>query len=221
MDAKKASGDLGEPRASEWSSIPAEQLELSAVPIGGQPSNYIRTTWADRPYGLVHDLKAQAAHDGEKLYLRLEWISPTRQALASGNGSAPHPIEGPDAFPDAMAAMFPANGKARLESMGSTKAPVAMWHWSADATDKAEELTSTGIGSVRPADESDGLSVKVAEDGASWQVVIARPLKGKAAPNFTPGGKTQVAFAVWAGVNQERAGIKSASSSWVELTLEK
>ena len=219
MEAKRVSAGLEEPGAGEWSSANLEKLELSAVPIGGQPSNYIRTVWADRPYGLVRDISAQAVHDGEKLYLRLEWVSPTKEAMRSNGSSPPNPVEGPDAFPDSLSVMIPSNGDARLASMGSDEEPVALWQWSADKADKIDELSATGIGSVRAAEGGGSVNVKVAEDGNSWQLVISRPLKD--APEFSPGGSVKVAFAVWAGVNQERGGIKSSSREWIELKLEK
>lgn len=217
MQAKLVSGSLVEPEASGWGSAALEQIDLAAVPIAGQPSSYIRTAWADRSYGLVRDLSVQAAHDGEKLFLRIEWVSPTRQAANSNGKAAANPIEGPDAFPDALAVMAPVNGDARLESMGSDKEPVSVWRWSADNTDRVEELTATGIGSITACGSTRGLSVKASEDGDSWQLVLSTPFEGS--PGLSPGGTVKVAFAVWAGVNQERGGIKSATREWIELRL--
>lgn len=217
MQAKLVSGSLAEPEASGWGSAALEQIDLAAVPITGQPSSYIRTAWADRPYGLVRDLSVQAAHDGDRLFLRLEWLSPTREAASSNGNAAAAPLEGPDAFPDALAVMFPVNGGARLESMGSDKEPVSVWRWSADRAGSAEELIATGVGTVTAGDSPRDLSVKAAGDGDSWQLVLSAPFEGS--PGLRPGDTVKVAFAVWAGVNQERGGIKSASREWIELEL--
>lgn len=224
MEAKRLSGDLGDPGAKEWGEAPRERLVLAAVPLAAQPSRYVRAAWADRPYGIVRDLTAQVAHDGKRLYIRLEWVSPTLEAKAQGGDSAPHPIEGPDAFHDAVAAMFPVNGETPLETMGSDTAPVNVWRWSAEALDRAEDLTAQGIGTIQPIGGGNGLLARAAAEDASWRLVLARPLKPKtkeSSPLFTPGRAKQVAFALWTGANQERAGIKSASQSWSELKLEK
>lgn len=224
MEAKRLSGDLGDPSAKEWGEAPREQLVLAAVPLAAQPSRYVRAAWADCPYGVVCDLTAQAAHDGKRLYICLEWVSPTLEAKAQGGDSAPHPIEGPDAFYDAVAAMFPVNGEASLETMGSDTAPVNVWRWSAGALAEAEDLTVRGIGTVEPTGGGNGLVARSEAGDAAWRLVLARSLKPKTkegSPLFAPGKARQVAFAVWTGANQERAGIKSASQAWSELKLEK
>ena len=220
MEVKRLSGALSDPSGKGWTEVPTEHVSLSGAPIGSQPSRYERAVWADRPYGLVYALKVQGAHDGETLYLRLEWSSPTKGADGT---PLPHPTEGPDAFPDSAAVMFPANGEATLETMGSDKAPVDVWRWAAGAPDTVENLVASGIGTTRAPDGSSDLWAKAESDNGHRQVVFGRPVKPSGADGlttFAPGDSAQVAFAIWTGANQERAGIKSISPIWINLTLE-
>lgn len=202
-----------------------EDVELATVPLADQQSRYIRTAWADRPYGSVRDVQAQAAHDGERLYLRLEWSSPTLEARAAEENPLPNPIEGPDAFPDSVAVMFPSSDDAELDTKGSEEAPVEIWRWVEGAPETVEDLLATGLGTLRPAagnGNGNGLVARSGSEGTRWQVVFGCPLAAEpeVAPKLAPGGATRLALAVWAGGNQERAGIKSYSQRWIDLALE-
>ena len=76
-----------------------------------------------------------------------------------------------------------------------------------------QDLVAEGPGTLRPAEKT--LSTgngKHSQDG--WTVILIRPV-----PNGTqPGGRTQVAFAVWEGSHQE-AGSKKMRSAWIPLSL--
>ncbi len=58
----------------------------------------------------------------------------------------------------------------------------------------------------------------------AWAVVFARPLAvpelKDEAVQLAPGKPVKIGFAVWEGSNGERAGVKSFSKEWRELTLE-
>ncbi len=223
MEAKRLTGALSEPGASAWQEAPVEHVALAAAPLADQQSRYVRTAWADRPYGFVRDLRAQAAHDGERFYLRLEWSSPTLEARGADENPFSNPIEGPDAFPDSVAVMFPSSDDAQLDTKGSEEAPVEIWRWAEGMPETVEDLLATGLSTLRPAN-GDGadLVARSGSDGARWQVVFGRPLatEPEAAPKLAPGAGARLAFAVWAGANQERAGIKSYSQRWIDLALE-
>lgn len=222
MEAKRLTGALSDPGASAWGQASVEHVSLAAVPLAEQPSRYLRTTWADRPYGLVRDLQVQAAHDGESFYLRLEWSSPTREARAAEMNPFSNPIEGPDGFPDAVAAMFPSGEDAQLDTKGSEQAPVEIWRWAEGMPEVVEDLLASGLGTLRPVAGGVDLQARSGADGPRWQVVFARPLISEqdSALRLAPGEGTRVAFAVWTGANQERAGIKSYSQRWIDLALE-
>src|SRR3989304_183616 len=54
-----------------------------------------------------------------------------------------------------------------------------------------------------------------------WEVVFARPLQADGeGVRLAPGKAAKVAFAVWEGSSQERAGIKSFSKRWQGLEIE-
>lgn len=232
MQAKRCDGELIDPAAKAWEEAAAERIALAATPLAAQQSRYVRAAWADRPYGLVREVETRAAHNGDELYVRLKWTSPTRVAGDGGDGAAtaaasiggtPHPIDGPDAFPDAAAVMFPANGSASLETMGSDKEPVNVWRWTPGVPDTVEDLIATGLGTARPTGTPNGLRARSLGEGTEWTVVVGRRLKpsdGAGTVSFAQGKATQIAVAVWTGANQERAGIKAASQSWLELELE-
>lgn len=223
MEAKRLTGSLSEPGASAWQEAPVENVELAAVPLADQQSRYVKTAWADRPYGFVRELQAQAAHDGERFYLRLEWSSPTLEARGAEENPFSNPIEGPDAFPDSVAVMFPSGDDAELDTKGSEEAPVEIWRWAEGMPETVEDLLAAGLGTLRPAggDGAD-LVARSASDGSRRQVVFARPLTAEpeVAPKLAPGGAARLALAAWSGGHQERAGIKSYSQRWVDLALE-
>jgi DMSO reductase family type II enzyme heme b subunit len=222
MQAKRLTGALSDPGASAWEQAPVEHVALAAAPMADQPSRYIRSSWADRPYGLVRDLRTQAAHDGESFYLRLEWSSPTREARDADENPFSNPVEGPDAFPDSVAVMLPSAADAQLDTKGSEESPVEIWRWAEGMPEVVEDLLATGLGTLRPADGGSGLWARSDSNGSRWQVVFGRPLASEqdTAPRLAPGESTLLAFAVWTGANQERAGIKSYSQRWLNLALE-
>ncbi len=76
-----------------------------------------------------------------------------------------------------------------------------------------QDLVAEGPGTLRPAEKSFSTgNGKHSEEG--WTVILIRPL-----PNgVQPGGRTQVAFAVWEGSHQE-VGPKKMRSAWIPLAL--
>ena len=207
-----ATRTLLNPGASQWSRVPAEVLLMAGAPVHLQPSRYIRTVWAGKPVGAVRSLSVQTAHNSRDLLFRLEWADETKNT-EYGNGSV---------FPDACSVIFPMNGDAPLETMGSQRAPVNAWYWRANfPEDEAQNIVSRGLGTE---EETDGVNIQARarwEDGC-WQVVFARPLAvdGAAAVALAHGKPARVAFAVWEGSNQDRAGLNSFPKQWRELVIE-
>jgi DMSO reductase family type II enzyme heme b subunit len=77
-----------------------------------------------------------------------------------------------------------------------------------------EDLVGEGPSTLRPAAKtvSDGRGVRGAH---GWAVVITRPLP----EGLAPGGRSQVAFAVWEGERDE-VGARKMRTAWVPLSLE-
>lgn len=231
LEAVRVKDDLSDPGARGWEHIEGVGVELGAAALADQPSRYIRTAWATRPYGLARTLIARAAHDGERLFLRLSWPSPTlaqseREKLAGA-------VEGPDAFPDACAVVLAGSAQAQLGRWGSAETPVRVWRWAAGVpggvAERVEDLVGEGIAEgaerLRPAPDRGGVAFGVqARAGCSGErreVVFSRALTAQdgPAPGLEPGSVSVLGFALWVGANQERSGIRSVSKAPCELAV--
>lgn len=190
------------PAAPQWGRAPREHLSLRGTEAGAQPSAYVRTAWAGRRIGSVRSVSVQAAHNRVDLFFRLEWDDATHNPNY-GDGSV---------FPDAAAVLFPANGPAPLAGMGSPGAPVVAWRWRANHPEQGESLIYTGLASEEPRPSPSIANSARWQDGR-WSVVIGAPIESAASLE-------SVAFAIWDGGNQERAGLHSVCPDWQELRLE-
>jgi DMSO reductase family type II enzyme heme b subunit len=84
----------------------------------------------------------------------------------------------------------------------------------------AQNLIARGAGSAEQTPKSFSQARARWLDGR-WEVVLARPLQANGEGVRLAAGKAaKVAFAVWEGSSQERAGIKSFSKRWQELEIE-
>jgi len=205
-----ASRTLLNPAAQQWSRVAAEEISLASTPLNEQPSRYVRTAWAGKPVGAVRFLKVQAAHNGKDIAFRLEWADESEDK-DHGNGSV---------FPDAAGVLFPLKKDAPLESMGSPEAPVNAWYWRANLQEgEGQNLIAAGAGTIQETAKSFAQTRARWADGR-WQVVLARPfsIDGDGV-RLSPKQSTKVAFAVWEGSSQERAGLKSFSKHWEDLEI--
>ena len=100
--------------AHQWDRAPRVHLALRGTEAAAQPSAYVRTAWAGKHVGAVRSLSVQAAHNRQNLFFRLEWADPTHNP-DYGDGSV---------FPDAAAVLFPMNGEAPINRMGSPAAGI-------------------------------------------------------------------------------------------------
>ncbi len=205
-----ATRTLLNPAAQQWSRVAAEEISLASTPLNEQPSRYVRTAWAGKPVGAVRFLKVQAAHNGKDIAFRLEWADESEDK-DHGDGSV---------FPDAAGVLFPLKKDAPLESMGSPEAPVNAWYWRANLPEgEGQNLIAAGAGTIQETAKSFAQTRARWADGR-WQVVLARPLSIDGdGVRLSPKKSTKVAFAVWEGSSQERAGLKSFSKHWEDLEI--
>ncbi len=77
-----------------------------------------------------------------------------------------------------------------------------------------QDLVAEGPGTLRPAG-SQSATGRGARTAAGWEVVLARPLPA----SLGPGGRTQVALAVWEG-GRDEVGSRKMRSGWVPLVVE-
>jgi DMSO reductase family type II enzyme heme b subunit len=197
-----ANKTLLNPGARQWERAPRTHLALRGTEAAAQPSAYVRTVWAGRRIGAVRSLAVQAAHNRQSIFFRLEWADPTHNA-DYGDGSA---------FPDAAAVLFPVNGRAPLNRMGSPAAGIQAWYWRANHPEFGEVLAFHGLATEQREPGPPVLNSARWADGR-WQLVIGAPLAGGLPAD-------DVAFAVWEGGNQERAGLHSYTPEWQEITIE-
>jgi DMSO reductase family type II enzyme heme b subunit len=210
LDARHSQATLEEilaPDGSAWNEIEGESIDLIPTPLDRQPSAYVQTAWKDKHHGEVSRIVIQAVRNEDTLALRLQWEAsqPTRS------------INDINAYADACAILFPANGKnAELETMGSPELPVVAWHWRA-GTEQPFVVTARGIGTVERAAEHQVQARSRWSEG-TWQVVLTRSLDS-GGPALSGGTDIPIAFAIWCGAAAERAGLKSHSPEFHRLRI--
>ncbi|CAG0985287.1 Selenate reductase subunit gamma [Myxococcaceae bacterium] len=202
---------LLDPEAEPWSRAQAEKVELYGTPIGMQPTEIIRTAWANRKIGAVGEVRVSALHNGEVIAFRLDWPDATEN----------RDLDDTSAFPDGAAIMLPVVAGAPLATMGAEGKPVSIWYWRADADTQGRNVLSEGIGTSRTLDTKLVSSHGVWRNGR-WNVVIARPFKIQSSDPqvaLEPGQTTEFGVAVWEGSNSERGGVKAFSGAWRPLEI--
>lgn len=112
VNVTSATIDEADPWSSVWDGAQAQVVPLSrqniSPPFGG---------------GTVDTLTARALHNGQRLFLLLEWA----------DAEPSETVNGARAFADAAAVQFPANtaGSVPPFTMGGASSPVNIWQWKA------------------------------------------------------------------------------------------
>jgi len=101
---------------------------------------------------------------------------------------------------------------------------VNAWFWRGDYEDgKAQNTFAKGLGTTEFS-KSSPIQAKATWQNGTWAVVFARalavPEQKDEAVQLAEGSAVKIGFAVWEGSNGERAGVKSFSKEWRDLTLE-
>ena len=217
MEARFSAGtDLGallDPNNAAWSGARAERVKLEGTPAALQPTELIRTAWADKPIGAVTGVQVAALHNGEALAFRLEWEDATEDAVLSDTTS----------FPDGAAVLLPTSPAAPAITMGVPGIAVNAWYWRADEAEGGRHVVAEGLGTSRTL-EAPRVRGRGVWKGGRWQVVLARSLRAESAEplvQLEPGSTIGFGVAVWEGGHGERAGLKAFSGPlWLELRLE-
>ncbi|MAE96661.1 MAG: hypothetical protein CL910_18595 [Deltaproteobacteria bacterium] len=200
---------LLDPDAALWSSAGSEHLKLEGTPLGMQPTDAIRSSWADKKIGAVAGVDVEALHDGRHLAFRLEWSDPTENRAVDDN----------DRFADAAAIALPSQEGSPLVTMGAPGLAVNAWYWRADDEDPGREVVSEGLGTTRTLDPPT-VKCRGSWRAGRWRVVIARELRVESAEpvaQLTPGEATGFGIAIWDGGSSERAGLKAVSGFQWEI----
>lgn len=229
LRAQRVAGPLPEdPADARWRSAP-----LLAVPLAGQV--IARPRWQNHA---VDTVTLRALYDESAIAFLVEWDDRFKDVEHQ-----------PDSGPELRAFTYPeldiSFGAARREKLrdavrlqfpitittgperphfflGNPGAPVALWHWRADANAVVKER---GEGWERvtqlPAEAQDARG-KGAWTNGRWQVVMIRPLGAKDATRdltFEAGRLIPFAVHAWDGSNGEK-GLMMSLSSWNFLLLE-
>lgn len=155
----------------------------------------------------------EAERPVEIVYWRASW-----QAAVDGRPDTVQAIH-----PGATADHYPAEA-ASLEEGGAEAAAMARRYAPARAlgngmagprSGPVEELIGTGPGTLAtaPAQRAKGRGQRTAD---GWAVVLSRPLPA----GMVPEGRSQVAFAIWEGANDE-VGARKMRSAWIPLAMER
>lgn len=154
----------------------------------------------------------EAGRPVEITYWRAVW-----QAVVDGRPdtiNAIHPAASIDHYPFEAPSL--PKGSPEQEAMAERYAPARALanHMAGPREKPVEDLVAEGPSTLRPAaaTRSDGRGARAAD---GWAVVLTRPLPD----GLAPGARTEVAFAVWDGEDQE-AGARKMRSGWVPLRVE-
>jgi DMSO reductase family type II enzyme heme b subunit len=217
MEARLSAGTdleaLLDPEGAAWSGARTEPVKLEGTPANMQPTELIRTAWADKPIGAVERVQVAALHNGQALAFRLEWEDASEDASLGDTTS----------FPDGAAVLLPTSPVAPAITMGVPGFAVNAWYWRADELEGGRHVVAEGLGTSRTL-ETPRVQGRGLWKGGRWQVVLARALQAESAEplvQLEPGGTIGFGIAVWEGGHGERAGIKAFSGPlWLELRLE-
>ena len=200
-----------EPDAALWAGVGSQTLALSPSPVG-IAAGVSPLMAMSQGHGQVPRVEARLAHDGSSLAVHLEWPDTT----------ADQAIEDLDRFVDAAAVMFPLRDDADPLTMGDEERPVNAWLWKADQGEPFDVVARGFATSQRRPGRESGLAAHAAWQAGRWMLVFRRPLRVDAPDcvGFAPGGSARIAFAVWDGHNQDRAGQKAVTPAFVALALD-
>ncbi len=201
---------LLDPGSHEWGGAAPRAVALVPTPVESQPSVYVKVAWAARARGDIGEVTVRTllpASGG--VAVRLDWDTPLPMRR----------IDDWNIYADACAVLFPAGDAAAtpIDTMGSPDRPVHGWSWRA-GTGAPFSFTAGGLGTVeRAAEHPVGVAARWAN--GRWSVVFAAPGVPPSWERPDPPAVVPCGFAVWSGAMEERAGLKSYSPQWHDLSF--
>ena len=176
-------------------------VTLIAAPTAPQPGGYILKAYADRTMPNIHqaDLSVEPVDKGWKITLGWDCPAPVKSIAKET-----------DKFIDACALLVPVTPDAPWISMGAPGKAVDGILWKADR-ERPWYMRAEGLGTmqrnVAPAD----WKVTGAWDNGRWLITFELPEW----PLLSQ--QKQIAFGIWHGADQDRAGLKSISPGWIPV----
>lgn len=178
------------------------KVALIAAPTAMQPGGYVPVAYADRTAPLTAAAEIVVEPAGKGWRVALAWDCP--QAVRDISRET-------DRFVDACAVFAPEVSAAPWMTMGAPRMAVHGWLWRPDKPTPLQ-VRAEGLGTLqRSAAPTNTYATSEWERGR-WRVVVTMPEWPALA------AQRRIALAIWRGAEQERAGLKSVSPGWVELT---
>lgn len=176
-------------------------VSLIPAPTATQPGGYIPKAYADRSAAVTPkaDLNVEAVGNGWKI--TLSWSC--AQAVKDISKET-------DKFLDACALLVPVVADAPWISMGEPGKGVEGILWRADRA-QVWQMKAEGLGTMERGTAPKDWKVSGQWINGQWQVIFELPEWALLSQH------KQLAFAIWQGSGQERAGLKSLSPGWISV----
>lgn len=176
-------------------------ITLTAAPTAMQPGGYVPVAYADHTTALTPTANLETVATGNGWRVTLSW------ACATPVRNTADEI---DRFPDACALLVPLVPDAPWITMGAPDKAVEGFLWKADR-EQPFLIRAEGLGTVVRSAPPPGTRVDATWHEGHWQVVFEIPEWAALST------QRQIAIAVWAGAERERAGLKSVSPGWLAV----
>lgn len=179
-----------------------QTIQLMQAPAQMSPGNYIAKAYVDITDPFVKSVEVDTIKSKQSWEIKMRWACPEPVTSLK---------ESTDRFIDAAAILVPSHKDSQWVTMGSPQAPVEGALWRADKS-KPFKISSQGLGTVERQTAPANWRVQSKYKDGHYQLHWLFPNW----QNLVQFG--QCGFAIWTGSQQQRAGIKSVSQQWVELT---
>ncbi len=150
--------------------------------------------------------------------VEIAYWSASRQAMADGRPQDIHaiyPRAKVDHYPYEAGSLVPGSAEQRAMALRYAPARAVGNPVSGPIENPVQDLFAAGPGSLTAADQTKS-NGKGRYGIRRWEVLLSRPLPAY----LGPGGRGQIAFAVWEG-GREEAGSRKMRTGWVPLSIER
>lgn len=177
------------------------KVSLIAAPTGMSPGGYVPVAYAGRDAPRTPVVELETEKSGNLWRIELVWACVQEpRALA----------DDVDRFTDAAAVLAPTVADAPWLSMGAPGKAVEGALWRADR-EPLYGVRAEGLGTVTRAAPPTGWRASGEWKSGRWRLVLE--LEGWALLD----AQRKLAIAVWQGAQNDRGGLKSVSSGWLEI----
>ncbi len=178
-----------------------QTVKLMAAPPGMQPGGYVPVAYADRYQPATSEAQVETLREADAWRIVLRWACATPVKDIARET---------DKFLDACALLVPTVPDAPWMTMGAPGMAVEGVLWRPDK-EVPWKLRAEGLGTMERSAVPTGWKASGEWRQGHWLVTFEIP----AWPALDRHG--QLAFALWQGAAQERAGLKSVSPGWIDV----